>query len=151
MLYIYHRHPVPESRPITPQIIIGLQRPDFIYCKWSTKETSLYNEASRTLGTPLENGQCLHKDLQRKYLLSSDENSTGNENNTNKIVHERELNHSDILLIEEGDKGRPEDGDTAKHQDSNNEVFSTDVQVFPVDNNNITNNEHGVNLITNPL
>ena len=140
------RQPVPELRPVAPQIVTGLQRPDFIYMKWSPKETSLYSEASRTLGKPVENGQCLHKDLQRKYLTSADENSTGNENNSNKIVHERVPNKDEIILkdSEEGNERQVEDGESAKPQNSNNEELSTDVQNSTVAPQNDVENNDGV-------
>ena len=47
-----------------------LQRPDFTYIKWSPEEESLYSEESQTLGTALENGKCLHVDLQKQYRTS---------------------------------------------------------------------------------
>ena len=110
-----------------------VQKPDFTFLKWSQEEISLYNKASRTLGTPLENGQCLHKDLQRKYLTSSDENSTGNENNTNKIVH-------NDTMLKGGNKGRL-DGNSAKPEKpeaSNNDVLNKDIHNPLYDNDGFT-------------
>ena len=82
----------------------------------------MYSKDSRTLGTPLDNGQCLHKDLQRKYIASSDKNSTGNVNTPNKIEHEN------TILNEGGNKGRQEGGGSEKPEASNNEMSTTDIQ-----------------------
>ena len=62
------RHPDPESRPLVCAIVTQLQRPDFLLLQWSEGETSQYSEEARTLGTALENGHCLHVELQRRYL-----------------------------------------------------------------------------------
>lgn len=122
-----YRHPIPESRPKALRIVAGLQRPDFIYLKWSSEEVNLYSEASRTLGTSLENGQSLHEDLQRMYLndISSDKHSTGGENSPSKVVDDRVLNHNDIMLQEQGNKERLE---SVRPEPSSNEVHSTDTQ-----------------------
>ena len=45
-----------------------LQKPDYKYVEWSPEEEEFYSEKSRTLGEDLENGHCLHVDLQKKYL-----------------------------------------------------------------------------------
>ena len=125
---LIYRHPVPESRPRALRIVAGLQRPDFVYLKWSPKEVNLYSEDSRTLGTLLENGQSLHKDLQIKYL--DDEPTVENENGPSNIVHDSlgVSNNNDTMLQGQGNKGRSEGGESARPEASGNEVLSIDVQ-----------------------
>ncbi|XP_064400769.1 tyrosine-protein kinase Srms-like [Halichondria panicea] len=60
-------HPDPECRPVACDLVTKLLRPDFIFLKWQASETSRYPEEAQTLGTALENGHCLHMDLQRRY------------------------------------------------------------------------------------
>ncbi len=61
------RHPDPVCRPLACDLVTKLQRPDFIFLKWQAIETSRYPEEAQTLSTALENGHCLHMDLQRRY------------------------------------------------------------------------------------
>ena len=104
--FIY-RHPKPGMRPQASDILVGIQRPDFILLRWSTNEIDLYSEVSRTLGTPLENGQCLHKDLQDMYLISSDKNKMESENTPNNFVYEGVSNNNHEW--KEGSKEESED------------------------------------------
>ena len=60
-------------RPAAPDIAVGLQRPDYQILKWSADEIARYDVATRTLGSPLTKGCSLHLNLQRKYLITSNE------------------------------------------------------------------------------
>ena len=44
-----------------------LQKSDFHILKWSTDDMSAYSPELRTLGSPLELGKELYKDLQTTY------------------------------------------------------------------------------------
>ena len=49
-----------------------LQKPDFMLLHWSQEENKCVVEA-RTLGMPLEAGHHLHMDLQKTYLVETEE------------------------------------------------------------------------------
>ena len=59
---------MPESRPLFPDILMELQRPDFKLLKWTAEDVSAYSEQARTLGAPLEAGEELYQELQKTYV-----------------------------------------------------------------------------------
>ena len=67
----YYRNPEASSRPSFCAIIIELQHPDFEILKWSDEDKALYSEKAMTLGSPIEEGNNLFKDLQYTYLQKS--------------------------------------------------------------------------------
>ncbi len=62
------RKPEADERPAFVDIMIPLQKPDFQVLNWSEQDTKSSSTAARTLGSALEAGLCLYKDLQRVYL-----------------------------------------------------------------------------------
>ena len=55
-------------RPSFMKIVVALQRPDFQILFWSPKDVTSYSKATRTLGGPLADGECLYKNLQHIYM-----------------------------------------------------------------------------------
>ena len=49
-------------------LVTKLQHPDFKILKWSDEDKALYSEKAMTLGSPIEEGTNLFKDLQCTYL-----------------------------------------------------------------------------------
>ena len=54
-------------RPEFPDIQVELQRPDFKLLTWTSEDVAAHTEQARTLGAPLEAGQNLYSDIQKKY------------------------------------------------------------------------------------
>ena len=69
-LYMY-RHPNAEERLIFCDIIQQLQRSDFHILKWSAEDTNKYSKETRTIGSPLDSGKELFKELQHTYIAAS--------------------------------------------------------------------------------
>ena len=61
------RNPSPDSRPSFPDVLVELQRPDFKLLTWTPEDVAAYSEQARTLGAPLEAGEELYTDIQKKY------------------------------------------------------------------------------------
>ena len=55
----------PDSRPMFPDVLLELQRPDFKLLTWTTEDVAAYTEEARTLGAPLEAGEELFRDLRQ--------------------------------------------------------------------------------------
>ena len=54
-------------RPEFPDIQVDLQRPDFKLLTWIAEDVTAHNEQARTLGAPLETGENLYTDIQKRY------------------------------------------------------------------------------------
>ena len=78
----YFRNPEVNSRPAFADILIPLQKPDFQILKWSSEEK--YSEEAMVLGSPLDKGHSLHKDLQRSYLAANETPNKENGTSANK-------------------------------------------------------------------
>ena len=68
MLYVIYRNSKPESRPKFCNICSHLNLPDIKTLKWSTDDVAAFSNASRTLGSPLDEGKDLFPELQKMYL-----------------------------------------------------------------------------------
>ena len=64
----FDRNPNVDERPTFCDIMQELQKSDFHILKWSTDDMSAYSPELLTLGSPLELGKGLYKDLQTIYL-----------------------------------------------------------------------------------
>ena len=70
------RHPTASSRPGFCDMVVSLQHPDFQVLKWTQKDIDSFdNENARVLGSPLEAGYCLYRNLQNKYKKTVDHDS----------------------------------------------------------------------------
>ena len=67
MCVLFKRNPEPDHRPTFPEILVGLQRPDFKLLTWTAEDVAAYTEEARTLGAPLEAGEELYTDIQKLY------------------------------------------------------------------------------------
>ena len=68
------RNPDPMLRPKLCHTLVNLQQPDFRILKWSEEDLATCdNEKAKVLGSSIEDGFCLYKDLQSAYSAVSDE------------------------------------------------------------------------------
>ena len=65
------RNPEADERPAFVDIMIPLQKPDFQILQWSEQDKKSSSDVARTLGSSLEAGLSLHRDLQRSYLTAA--------------------------------------------------------------------------------
>ena len=62
------RNRTPTLRPRACDILISLQQPDFRIMKWSEEDLlTCDSQKARVIGSPIEEGYCLYKDLQKAY------------------------------------------------------------------------------------
>ena len=55
-------------RPKLCHTLVSLQQPDFRILKWSEEDLATCNsEKAKVLGSPIDEGFCLYKDLQSAY------------------------------------------------------------------------------------
>ena len=55
-------------RPKLCHTLVSLQQPDFQILKWSEEDLAICDsENAKVLGSPVDNGFCLYKDLQSAY------------------------------------------------------------------------------------
>ena len=65
--YIVTRNPSPDTRPSFPNALLELQCPDYKLLTWTPEDVAAYSEQARTLGAPLEAGEELYADIQKKF------------------------------------------------------------------------------------
>ena len=58
-------------RPEFPDILLDLMRPDFKLLTWTSEDVAAHTEQARTLGAPLEAGENLYAELQKRYAKST--------------------------------------------------------------------------------
>ena len=69
---IFHcRNPEPDLRPEFTDVLLDLMRPDFKLLTWTAEDVAAHNEQARTLGAPLEAGENLYTDIQKRYVSST--------------------------------------------------------------------------------
>ena len=72
-----HRHPDPSSRYQACEITVALQQPDFQILSWTQEDIATCDsEKARVLGSALEEGHCLYKDLQCIYCHNNSNNTS---------------------------------------------------------------------------
>ena len=82
-------NPTPASRPHFCDIITQLQQPDFRILRWKEEDLSACeSEEAKIIGSPIEKGYSLYKDLQTSYLSVSGGNLI-------EIIDENDLNTVD--------------------------------------------------------
>ena len=69
-LFSFCRHPNVEERPTFCDIIQDLQKSDFHILKWSAEDKKTYSKEARRLGSSLELGKEMYKELQEAYLTT---------------------------------------------------------------------------------
>ena len=52
-------------------MVLELQHPDFKLLTWTAEDVAAHNEQARTLGAPLEAGENLYTDIQKRYVSST--------------------------------------------------------------------------------
>ncbi len=68
ILEIHNRHPNVETRISFNDVVHNLQKSDYSILKWKPEDLETYSQETRAIGSPLELGQELYKDLQHVYL-----------------------------------------------------------------------------------
>jgi hypothetical protein len=69
---VISRNPSADDRPTFCDITQELQKSDFHLLKWSAKDISSYDKEMRTIGSPLELGEELYKELQSTYIMQTE-------------------------------------------------------------------------------
>ena len=104
MIHFHSRKPEAEQRPAFTDIMVLLQKPDFQILKWSKEDIKSSSTAAITLGSSLEAGLGLHKDLRRAYLATTkpQEGSGMVGEKGKRRVEKDERKSNDILFDDDG-------------------------------------------------
>jgi hypothetical protein len=62
-----YRHPESSKRPTFSELHFSLHKPDSLLLEWSEEDKAMYSERARTIGAVFQDGELLHKDLNKKY------------------------------------------------------------------------------------